>query len=337
MKRALLFLAVLFVVHCGNSLAFPARQTLIIFHAGSLSVPFSRIAAAFERENPGVKIEREVAGSRTCARKISDLHRPCDVMASADYTVINQLLIPGHASWNIRFASNEMVIAYRPDSAYCHRINVKNWYEIMRRKDVSIGRSDPNSDPCGYRSVMTCRLAELYYKRPGLAKDLLNKDLQNLRPKETDLLALLEAGQIDYLFIYRSVAKQHGLKFLTLPDEINLKDPRHASFYSKVSVKISGAKPGSWIVKKGAPMVYGVTIPKNAPHPELAIRFVAFLLDPEQGMRIMEECGQPSVIPSVSLTYGDIPVPLKKYAKPGLKGAEERETVGSNGGINPTP
>ncbi len=292
-----------------------ARE-LVIFHAGSLSVPFSRIAAAFERENPGIEVRREAAGSRACARKISDLERPCDVMASADYTVINQLLIPTHASWNIRFASNEMVIAFRRGSAYSDRINRANWYEIMQKKDVSIGRSDPNSDPCGYRSVMTCRLAELYYKRPGLASSLLNKDLHNIRPKETDLLALLDSGEIDYLFIYRSVASQHGLKFVILPDEINLKNPGLSDFYARVSVKISGKTPGSWIVKKGAPMVYGITIPRNARESGLAVKFVSFLLNPEKGMKIMEECGQDSVVPSVSLTYGHIPRELRRYARP---------------------
>ena len=44
-----------------------------------------------------------------------------------------------------------------------------------------------------------------------------------IRPKETDLLALLEAGEIDYLFIYRSVAQQHGLKMILLDDAMNLK------------------------------------------------------------------------------------------------------------------
>ncbi len=325
MKRFPVSLMVFLVLAGSWSFAAEPRQTLIIFHAGSLSIPFSRIAAAFEKENPGVKVEREAAGSRTCARKISDLGRPCDIMASADYSVINQLLIPSFASWNIRFASNEMVVAYVPESAYADEINAGNWYEIMQRKDVSIGRSDPNSDPCGYRSVMTCRLAELYYKKKGLAERLLKKDLRNIRPKETDLLALLEAGEIDYLFIYRSVARQHGLSFVILPDEINLKNPQYASFYSRVSVKISGKKPGSWMVKKGAPMVYGITIPKNAPNPKLALTFVSFVLDPEKGMKIMEECGQHSVVPAESLTYENIPAPLRKYAKPApsVPGKEE--------------
>ncbi|MHC4626512.1 MAG: substrate-binding domain-containing protein, partial [Planctomycetota bacterium] len=89
---------------------------LIIFHAGSLALPFQQICEEFKKQYRGVKILREIAGSRQCARKITDLDKPCDVMASADYAVIDTLLIPDHADWNIRFASNEMVIAFREHS-----------------------------------------------------------------------------------------------------------------------------------------------------------------------------------------------------------------------------
>jgi len=82
-------------------------------------------------------------------------------------------------------------------------------------------------------------------------------------------LALLESNTIDYIFLYRSVAQQHGLKHLILPDSINLKLPELKDYYLTVSTEISGKKPGETIKKTGAPMVYGITIPKNAPNPEL--------------------------------------------------------------------
>ena len=48
-----------------------AKEELIIFHAGSLSVPINEIVKAFEDEHPGVNVILEAAGSRECARKIS--------------------------------------------------------------------------------------------------------------------------------------------------------------------------------------------------------------------------------------------------------------------------
>ncbi len=290
--------------------------TLIVFHAGSLSVPFRRISRMFMEENPGVTVRLESAGSRSCARKISDLGRECDVMASAAYTVIDALLIPDHASWNIKFASNEMAIVHTEDSKRHGEIDAWNWYEVLLDPGVAFGRSDPDADPCGYRAVLTMKLAGEYYGESGLAARLLEKDRRFIRPKETDLLALLETGTIDYIFLYRSVAQQHGLEFLILPDEVNLKNPGFTDLYGTVSVEISGKKPGERIVKRGAPMVYGITIPSNSPSPELAQHFIDFILDPDKGMKVMEEAGQPSVVPSSSDTYEAIPAALKKFAKP---------------------
>ncbi|MDP2038338.1 MAG: substrate-binding domain-containing protein, partial [Ignavibacteria bacterium] len=173
---------------------------LIFFHGGSLTFPFEKIIADFKKENPGVEVLREIAGSRECARKISELKKPCDVFASADYLVIDQLLIPDYADWNLKFATNEMTITYTPKSRRAKEINQKNWYEILLDENVNIGRADPNADPCGYRTVLSLKLADLYYKK-GFSKKILSKDNEYIRPKEVDLLALLEAGEVDYIFL----------------------------------------------------------------------------------------------------------------------------------------
>jgi len=309
-------LFVVFACSCSGSGERERSGKLIVFHAGSLSVPMREMAEAFERKHPGVEIVLEAAGSRACARKIADLGRECDVMASADYTVIDELLIPARAAWNIRFAANEMAIVYQGSSRMAGEIGPDNWHEILSRGDVAYGRSDPDSDPCGYRTVLTLKLAEACYGVDGLAAGLLGKDTGYIRPKETDLLALLETGAIDYIFLYRSVAEQHGLEYVTLPDEINLGRPELKDHYATVSVDVSGGEPGTFITKRGEPMVYGVTIPSGAPNPELAVDFVAFMLDESKGLEIMERNGQPSLVPSPTDTYGMIPERLKPFALP---------------------
>lgn len=287
----------------------------MVFHAGSLSVPFKQIAQAFEKQNPSVRVLLEAAGSRDCARKITDLGRRCDVMAAADYAVIDTMLIPEHAEWNIKFAGNEMAIVYEAGSRRADEITAKNWPHILLRDDVAFGRADPNSDPCGYRTLLVLNLAEVYYGRAGLSEAFSKKDTRYLRPKETDLLALLETRTIDYIFLYRSVAEQHGLKWLALPDAINLKQPELAEAYKKASVEITGAAPGTKTVVYGEPMVYGVTIPKNAPNPNAALAFVAFLLEEDHGLAIMARNGQPSVVPAASETYEKLPERLRRYAE----------------------
>ncbi len=287
---------------------------LIIFYAGSLSLPFKNISKEFKKEYPDINILMESAGSVSCARKITDLERKCDIIASADYKVIDDMLIPKYADWNIKFASNEMAIVYHEESRYADEINKDNWYDILLNKDVAFGRSDPNSDPCGYRSVLMSKLAEKYYNKSELADKLLDKDLNYIRPKETDLLALLETNTIDYIFLYRSVAEQHKLKYLLLPDEINLKKQEFATYYKNTTVDINGKKPGEIVTIKGEPMVYGITILKDAPNYKSAEAFITFLLS-EKGIAIMEKNGQPSLIPSITDTYDKIPENLKRFAK----------------------
>ena len=292
-----------------------SRQ-LIIFHAGSLAVPFKEICRKFNAIHPDAEIIREAAGSRLCARKISDLKRPCDVMASADYTVIDELLIPEYADWNIKFAGNEIVIAFEKNARRANQINKDNWYDILQDENVAFGRSDPNSDPCGYRAVLTMMLAEKFYNIPGLVISMTAKDQQYIRPKEVDLLALIETGVLDYIFIYRSVAAQHNLRYVVLPDDINLKNAEMTDFYKTVSVRITGKEPGVFITKKGGPIIYGVTIPNNAPNRRLALAFLTFLLDVDSGGAILERNGQGTVIPSITITYDNIPEHLKTFALP---------------------
>lgn len=295
--------------------AWAADQELTIFHAGSLAVPFKRMAEAFEAEHPGVKVRLEAAGSRACARKITDLGKPCDIMASADYAVIDTLLIPDQATWNLKFAANELGIAYRAASRRAADLATGTWPEIFLDPAVAYGRSDPDADPCGYRTVLLFRLAEKELARPGLADQLLAKDHRFIRPKETDLLALLESGAIDYLVIYRSVAVQHGLPFLRLPPGLNLADPGLAGLYGSVEIELTGSEPGTRIRQRGEPIVYALTIPKNAPNPALAKAFIAFLARPDKGGAILAADGQEPLTPLRVRDLQALPEELRPLAR----------------------
>jgi molybdate/tungstate transport system substrate-binding protein len=291
------------------------KGNLIIFHAGSLSVPMKEITKEFNKVYPDVKVQLEAAGSVASARKITDLDRPCDILASADYSVINKMLIPRYADWNLKFAGNEMAIVYQPQSRYASKINSRNWYEILLKPDVAYGRADPNSDPCGYRTVMMLQLASKYYKNEVLAKSIIEKNQEHIRPKEVDLLALLESGSIDYIFLYRSVAIQHKLNYIVLPDAINLKNPAFASQYATVKVEINGTIPGEKQVMIGEPMIYGLTIPRDAPDKSIAEIYVAFMLSKDKGMKIFAKDGQPSIIPMAVQNYNKLPLVLRPFAK----------------------
>ena len=310
---SILAILTLSLAGCWNNSGSKADE-IIIFHAGSLSVPFKQLADEYEKNNPGIKILMEPAGSLVCARKITELKKPCDIIASADYFVIDQMIVPQYASWSIRFATNEIVIAYNERSKYSDEINSQNWMNILLRDDVIYARSDPDADPCGYRSVLAFKLAEKYYWKPGLADKLQLKDRSYLRPKEVDLIALIEANAIDYMFQYKSVALQHNLKFIELPDEINLGNPQMNDIYSKTSLEIAGSKPESTMKVRGEYISYSLSVLKDAPNSRKAIDFVAYIISPA-GMEIFRKNGQEPIVPFTTEQPGLIPDKLKKYLK----------------------
>jgi molybdate/tungstate transport system substrate-binding protein len=314
MKRLLVLSAICFLIFLGCKNRTGKRENIIIFHAGSLSVPFKQIANEYQKKNTGIRILLEPAGSIVCARKITELKKPCDIIASADFFVINELLIPEYATWSISFATNEIVIAFQEKSRYSSEINDSNWMDILLRKDVSYSRSDPDSDPCGYRSILTFMLAEKYYNRPDLAYKMITKNREFIRPKEVDLVALVEANAVDYMFQYKSVAIQHDLKYIRLPDDINLSSPKKNDIYRSVSLDVAGSKPGSKMKVTGEFINYSATVLTNAPHKDEAVDFMEFLLSPE-GLEIFRNSGQDPIIPFSTEQPVQIPGKLFKYLK----------------------
>ena len=279
--------------------AFEPSGDIVIFHAGSLSVPFEIMEKEFEQMHPSVDVLREAAGSQACARKITDVGKPCDIMASADYKVIDKLLIPDYADWNIRFATNQLVLCYTEASAQAGRVNADNWYQILQETGVVWGHSDPNLDPCGYRALMVLQLAEQHYGIPGLFGNMIaNRPEANVRPKSVDLISLLQTGNMDYAWEYLSVAVQHGLKYVLLPDRINLGNYEHDDFYSKAVVEVTGKEPGTTMEMIGQSVTYGITLVNTAPNRSSAEAFLAYLLDSEGGLAVLESQGQPPFIPA---------------------------------------
>ena len=292
----LLFVGLVFL----TSSSFAAdKEKLVIFHAGSLSVPFKVMEKTFEAQHPNIDILRESGGSTKMARMISELGKPADIMASADYVVIDKNLIPKFADINIRFATNQMVLCYTDQSKYAGEITSTNWPEILLKSDVVWGHSDPNLDPCGYRSLMVLQLAEQHYKMDGLNEKLLNaRKKEWVRPKSVELISLLQSGNMDYAWEYLSVAVQHNLKYITLDSEVNLSDYSHNDFYKTAVVEVSGKKPGETMKRTGKAITYGITLLKNAENPEAAKMFLQYLLDPEGGLAVLKEKGQPPFIPA---------------------------------------
>ena len=288
----------------------------------------------FEELHPNVDVQREAAGSVTSVKKITELGKQADILASADYNLIPSMMMPEFADWYVAFARNQIVIAYTNDSKYSSDINQDNWYEILRRPDVTFGISNPNDDPCGYRSQMVTQLAENHYADASIHDDLMaantgitvlsengthiikvppseeidpNTEKIMLRSMETELSSALEMGEIDYFYIYRSVAVQHGFEFVELPPQIDLSSIEYADQYNKVNIELANGN-----VIEGKPIVYGITVPNNAQQPDLAVEFVELLLS-EEGQSIFLDNGQPPIVPAIASDVNAVPEGLENF------------------------
>jgi molybdate/tungstate transport system substrate-binding protein len=125
------------------------------------------------------------------------------------------------------------------------------------------------------------------------------------------LIPLLEAGSIDYCFLYLSNAKQYGLSYVQLPDEINLGNPQYESYYQQVQVTFAYQRFASiGLNRNGDTIYFGLTIPNNAPHPDLAVKFVNYILNGE-GKNIFADCWQPVFSPSFTDNINALPAGLR--------------------------
>jgi molybdate/tungstate transport system substrate-binding protein len=249
-----------------------------------------------------------------------------------------------YASWYIRFASNRLALAYTPTSRYADEINTENWAEILTRPDLKVGLADPRFDASGYRTLMAFALEEeqrgdyslfdkMFAGRFTLPVTIFrDEDLTTisvpevletksgspvvLRGASIQLVALLESGDLDYAFEYESVIRQHGLQMLSLPPEVNLGEEGMEQVYGKVQVNLDFQRFATLKPQfRGERIAYGITIPSNAPHPQEAALFIAFLLGPE-GRALMAADYHPLFEPALGNQYEAIPAQLQALCLP---------------------
>jgi molybdate/tungstate transport system substrate-binding protein len=309
-KLRILLVAAVLSTTCGGSRDEPAAsRVLVVFNAGSLARPLKAALDSFAARE-GVVVQQESAGSLETARKLTELGKVPDILALADEEVFPQLLMPAHVSWYARFARNHMVLAFTPRSRFAAEISPDNWWMVLVRDGVETGRSDPQLDPNGYRTLLVLQLAERHYGQPGLATRLLRAmPERNMRPKEADLIGLLEAGEFDYIWSYESIATAQGLRYLRLPDAIDLSSSADSAFYATASVKVRGRGTDS-MTFHGRPIVYAFSVPTRAPHREIAERFARWLASAD-GQRVLRAEGL-AALDTVSVVGTGVPAGLAK-------------------------
>lgn len=290
-----------------------ARGTLTVFGAGTLDTPFTAEIHAFTKAHPGVTVHSQFGASGDMVKDVTQVGQPDDVLGVADYSLIPKLMsdpAKPHATWYLGFVSNQITLAYTSRSKGAGQLTPANWYTVVSQPGVRIGRSNPAADPSGYQFLQMLQLAQGYYHDPGLAAAVLkNSPDSSVAETETSLLAALQSGQIDYLAIYKSNALEQHLKYIALPPQVNLSDQPMAADYAKVTINA-----GSLGKLTAKPIIYGLTIPSNAPDPALAQKFVAFVLS-RQGQAIMAANGFTVISPALASSQAKVPAALQSLTR----------------------
>jgi molybdate/tungstate transport system substrate-binding protein len=315
--RRLLSLVVL-VIHLASapvgSKGAAAESQVFVLYAGSLgNLMETDIGPSFTRAS-GYKYLGEAKGSVLSANLIKEKLRTPDVFISADPKVNQRLMGKENGDlvrWYATIFGNEMVLGYNPNSRFAAEFKKvgtgdAHLYEILQEKGFRLGRGDPELEPKGYRTLFLFDLAEKHYHQPGLAQKILNNPKQpTLIFPEEQLVARLEAGQLDAGIFYRNEVGEHGLPFIGFPRELNLSDPDLDPWYGAVTyISPKGA------TYSGSAIVYSATIPATSPNREGAIALVSFLLS-DEGRRIMEKHALRLVQPVVSGEMAAVPTDLQ--------------------------
>ena len=230
----------------------------------------------------GAELQGRAAGSTGLANLIvAGSIRP-DVFISVTPEPMRIVLKAGKAQSALPIARTEMVIAYSPHGQYAADLakagasGAKPWWQILETPGFRFGRTDPNTDPQGLNVIFVMQLAERYYHQPGLADKILGPQINPQQIfQEPQVMARVQAGQLDASSAYKTQPAALGLSFLSLPPEINLGSASMEKEYQQASVKLNGK------THRPSPLVFYAAVLKDAPQPKLAARFVAWLRGPE--------------------------------------------------------
>lgn len=226
-----------------------------IFSAGSLKPYFDILIPQFART--GETYEINYMGSLECTRRIYQ-GQYADLVAVADYKLLEDLKNEGIINEYFCWASNEIVLCYTDKSKFAEDIDESNWFKVIANPEVKVGHTSPDHDPAGYRALLVIQLAERYYRDKGFANNLLTSSHRQVFANASLLVNNLLEGKVDYIFEYFSVARNNNFSYIRLPQMINLSDPNE-SYYKNAVVLVKNYKDGYSVIN-GGPIIYAFAI-----------------------------------------------------------------------------
>ncbi len=244
---------------------------LIVYSADAYVAESNYLLSGYHNASGASVLKAKGGGSFTDAREISQ-GDPANAFISVSRSSYEKSYLgPRYSGWAVAFASDQLVLAYTSEySNLTEKTLVKNIvdqfgtalennnphnysqaYNNLTSGKVTVGISNPSSDPAGLRGWISLEIAgKLYAGNENYYTTAIMKN-QGVRNSTSaaELVSPLTTGNIQFLFIYRSVAVSEHLPFIELSNYTNFGNASMASFYSGFSYNTaSGAASGSPIL-----------------------------------------------------------------------------------------
>lgn len=176
---------------CGRPAAMPAAKPARVFAAASLTAVFTALAAAFEKANPGARIELHFAGTPNLVMQVQQGELPA-VFASADEANMQKLVDANVLAGAPRvFATNGLAIVVRAGNP------------AGIRQLAALAKPGARVALCG-PEVPAGR-----YARHALAKAGVHVQSVSDEPNVRALVTKVQLGELDAAIAYRTDG--HGL------------------------------------------------------------------------------------------------------------------------------
>ena len=296
---------------------------LISYSADAYATEVTSLLNGFAAKTGAQVAPLKSGGSFADANQIA-AGAPDDVFVSVALTATSSQYLKNLTSnWAVGFASDQMVLAYSNSTQTSAATNViglanaaaasnstsdwNSFFAALTSGGVKVGIGNPVSDPAGLRGWLVLEAAGYLYSggnQRAYATPLIQTNSNVTGTNAAALVAPLQGGQIQFLFIYKSAAVLDGLKFLTLDSHVNLGNPSLGSFYSQFSFTDSAGKMA------GAPIVLCITVPLSAVNTAEALQFVQYVI---QNAKTLSTSGlQPF---TVAQLYHNAPPPAPIQAR----------------------
>ncbi len=273
------------------------REAFVTYSADSYVKESTYLINAFHNST-GSSVTPPISGG-----SYSDAHNiaagdPANVFISVSLASYGESYLGSrYSGWAVAFAADQLVLAYSSSFLSAASLKIidnftrgismnnssymKNAFDMLTSGSVKVGISNASSDPAGLRAMLSLEIAGYDYANgsTGYYVDRMNSSGCTVTAADASILVSpLQEGSISFLYIYKSAAISDGLRYITLPNNMNFGDASYSSFYSSFSYNTASGSCS------GAPIyLYVGALSNNSMNAE-SLAFIDFVINNSASM-----------------------------------------------------